>query len=46
MGHCFRKGSADVRKVEKEMASLTEDETEVSTESLQGLADSLLVFGF
>ena len=30
-----------MRKVEKETASLTEDETEVSTESVQASADTM-----
>ena len=33
--------STDVQKVEKEMASLTEEGTEVSTESVQASADTV-----
>ena len=32
--HCFRRDLTDVWKKEKDMASLTEDETEVSTQTL------------
>ena len=35
VSYCFRRDSTDMWKVEKEMASLTEDETEVSAESVQ-----------
>ena len=41
VGHCFRRDSTEVWKVEKEMASLIEDEVEVSVESLQGAADTV-----
>ena len=37
----FRRDSTEVRKVENEVASLTEDETEISTESLRVSADTL-----
>ena len=41
VGHCFRRDSIDVRKEEKEMASLTdENETEVSAEYVLASADT------
>ena len=40
LGRRLRRDS-DVRKVEKEVASLTEDETEVPTESLRGSVNAV-----
>ena len=41
VGHCFIGDTTDVRKAEKEIASLTVDEIEVYAESVRALADTV-----
>ena len=41
VAQCFRGHSTDVRKAEKERASLIEEEIEVSTESVWASADTV-----